>query len=194
MDSSIQILLEPIYKAETIGEARDRLGEILELTDPPRTAVTLRVLTDPTFAEKLVAVRKFPAWRDNLLADPKNSAFEPPDRPLDEDEVNARPVTSTVALVKKSSASLLRWAAAGFQKAEPAIVEKRKAACLSCDQLVEPPNSFPYKIAKTFAGSDRRICAACGCVVSKKILMATETCPLADTEDPKRSRWGDFIV
>lgn len=121
--------------AETIGDARVRLGEILELTDPARTAVTLRVLADSTFAAKLVAVRKFPAWRDNLLADPKNSAFEPPDGPLDEDEVNARPVTSTVALVKKSSTSLLRWAASGFQKAEPAIVENRKAACLSCDQL-----------------------------------------------------------
>lgn len=194
MNSSVQSLLEPIYKAETIGEARDKLGEILELAGPAKMTVTLRVLADSAFAEKLISVRKFPSWRDDLLADPSNSAFEPADQPSDEDEVNARPLTSTVALVKKSSAALLRWAAAGFQKAEPAIVEERKAACLSCDQLVEPPNSFPYQIAKTFAGHDRRICAACGCVVSKKILMATETCPLAGTEDPTRSRWGDLMV
>ena len=192
-NASIQSVLEPIYAAETIGEARDRLGNLLDLADPATTAVTLRVLADSTFAEKLASVRKFPAWRDQLLADPKNDAFAPPDRPLNEDEVNTRPVTSTVGLVKKSSAALLRWAAAGFKKTEPEIVEQRQAACLSCDQLVEPPNSFPYEVAKVFSDGDRRICAACGCVVAKKILMATETCPLADTEDTNRTRWGDII-
>lgn len=194
MQSSVQTILESVYTAETIGEARDSLGKILELTGPATTAVTLRVLADSVFAEKLVSVRKFPNWRDRLLADPTNSAFEPEDPPLDEHERNARSVASTVALVKKSSAALLRWGAAGFKKTETAIVEKRKAACLSCDQLVDSPNSLPYQIAKVFAGNDRRICAACGCVVAKKILMATETCPLADTKDPSRSRWGDIIT
>ncbi|MEM9567474.1 MAG: hypothetical protein AAF974_04130 [Cyanobacteria bacterium P01_E01_bin.34] len=192
-NASIKSVLEPIYVAETIGEARDRLGKLLGLANPATTAVTLRVLADSTYAEKLASVRKFPAWRDRLLAEPKNEAFAPPDRPLDEDEVNARPVTSTVALVKKSSAALLRWAAAGFKKTEPEIVEQRKTACLSCDQLVEPPSSFPYEVTKVFSDGDRRICAACGCVVAKKILMATETCPLADIEDKDRTRWGDII-
>ncbi len=191
MHSSVQTLLESTYEAETVGEAKERLGELLELGEPTTTAVALRVLADSDFAEKLVAVRKFPDWRDRLLSDPSNSAFEPMDQPSDEDEGNARPVTSTVSLIKKSSASFLRWAAGGFQEAEAAIVEKRRAACLSCDQLTDPPNSLPYQIAKTFAGSDRRICAACGCVVSKKTLMDTESCPLADPEDPTRTRWGD---
>ena len=191
MNSSIQILLESTYSAETVGEARERLGKILELNEPAATAVTLRVLADPGFAEKLVAVRKFPDWRDRLLLDPANSAFEPMDQLLNEQEENARPVTSTVALIKQTSAALLRWGAAGFQTPEPAIVERRKAACLGCDQLVEPPSSLPYQIAKAFAGSDRRVCAACGCVISKKVLMDTESCPLADPEDPSLTRWGE---
>ena len=106
MHSSVQTLLEPTHKAETIGEARDRLGDLLELNGPAATAVTLRVLADADFAEKLVAVRKFPEWRDRLLSDPANSAYEPMDQPSDESEVNARPVMSTVALVKKSSIAL----------------------------------------------------------------------------------------
>lgn len=194
MLSSVQTLLEPIRKAETIREAQSKLGEILDLNGPAPVAVTLRVLIDSGFAEKLVTMRKFPDWRDRFLADPTNAAFELTADPLAQSEENAYSVNSTVALIKKSSASLLRWGAAGFQKAEPAIVEKRKAACLSCDQLVESPSSLPYQIARSFAGSDRRTCAACGCVVAKKILMITETCPLADPDDPNHSRWGDFII
>jgi hypothetical protein len=193
MHSSVQTLLEPTHKAETIGEARDRLGDLLELNGPAATAVTLRVLADADFAEKLVAVRKFPEWRDRLLSDPANSAYEPMDQPSDESEVNARPVTSTVALVKKSSIALLRWSASGFQKTAPVIAEQRKAACMGCDQLTDPPNSMPYQITRAFAGSDRRICAACGCVVAKKVQMATEACPLADPENPNLTRWGEPI-
>ncbi|MEM8501879.1 MAG: hypothetical protein AAF716_01850 [Cyanobacteria bacterium P01_D01_bin.1] len=193
MHSSVQTLLEPTYKAETIGEARDRLGDLLELGEPATTAVTLRVLAESAFAEKLIAVRKFPEWRDRLLTDPTNSAYEPMDQPSDENEGNARPVTSTVALVKKSSVALLRWGASGFQKTAPVIAEQRKAACMGCDQLTDPPNSMPYQITKAFAGSDRRICAACGCVVAKKIQMATESCPLADPADPNLTRWGEPI-
>ena len=191
MHSSVQTLLESTYKAETIGEARNRLGEVLELDQPASTAVTLRVLADSTFAEKLVAVRKFPNWRDQILADPTNSAFEPMDQPA-EDEGNARPVASTVALIKKSSVALLRWGAAGFQKTDPITVKTRRAACLRCDQLVDSPNSFPYQVAqKVFTGSDQRICAACGCVAAKKILMATEACPLTDPKEPTLTRWGE---
>ncbi len=193
MHPAIQIL-DPIYKAETLGEARDKLGKVLELSDPAATTVTLRVLADPAFAEKLVSVRKFPAWRDQLLSDPKNAAFELPDPPLSESEESARPVLSTVALIKKSSKALLRWGASGFKTADTEVVEKRKAACLNCDQLVESPNSVPYQITRTFAGTDRRICAACGCVVSKKVLMATENCPLADIADPSLTRWGEVRI
>ncbi|MEM9007718.1 MAG: hypothetical protein AAGE59_29915 [Cyanobacteria bacterium P01_F01_bin.86] len=191
MHSSFQTLLELVREAETLEEARNRLGEILELAGPAPAAVTLRVLIDSVFAEKLITVRKFPDWRDRLLADPSNAAFEPTGELLDESEKNTSSITSVVALVKKSSASLLRWGAAGFRKAEPAVIERRKAACLSCDQLVASPNSFPYQIAKAFAGNDRRICAACGCVVAKKILMSTETCPLTAPGDPNHSRWGE---
>ncbi|MBE9062629.1 hypothetical protein [cf. Phormidesmis sp. LEGE 11477] len=194
MHSSVQTLLESTYAAETIGEARERLGEVLGLDGAATTAVTLRVLAEAKFAEKLVAVRKFPDWRDRLLADPTNSAFEPMDQPADEQAGNARPAKSTVELVKKSSVALLRWGAAGFQKTDPVIVEKRRSACLSCDQLVDSPNSFPYQFAqRVFAGSDQRICAACGCVAAKKILMATEVCPLADPEDLTLTRWGEPI-
>ncbi|MDB9527336.1 hypothetical protein PN498_15150 [Oscillatoria sp. CS-180] len=191
MHSSFQSLLESVCEAETIGEARDKLGEILKLKGPATRAVTLRVLADSAFAERLISVRNFPDWRDRLLDDPVNLAFEPTDQSLGEGEGDTHSVTSTVSVIKKSSAALLQWGAAGFQKTKPEIAERRKAACLSCDQLTEPPNSFPYQIARAFADSDRRICAACGCVVSKKILMATERCPLVDPENPNRSRWGD---
>ncbi|EDX85025.1 hypothetical protein S7335_2724 [Synechococcus sp. PCC 7335] len=193
MHSSIQTLLESTYAAETIGEARDRLGKVLEIDGPAATSVTLRVLADSSFAEKLVAVRKFPQWRDQILADPTNAAFEPMDQP-GEDQGNARPVASTVALVKKSSVALLRWGAAGFKKTDPVTAKKRRAACLNCDQLVDSPNSFPYQVAQqVFAGSDQRICAACGCVAAKKVLMATEACPLKDPEDPTLTRWGEPV-
>ena len=194
MHPSVQTLLESTYASETIGEARNRLGEVLEIDGPATTAVTLRVLADSTFAEKLVAVRKFPQWRDQILADPTNSAFVPMDQPAEEKVGNARPVKSTVELVKKSSVALLRWGAAGFQKTDPVVAQKRRDACLGCDQLVDAPGSFPYQVVqKVFAGSDQRICAACGCVAAKKILMATESCPLADSEDPTLTRWGEPI-
>lgn len=192
MKSSNRTLLEPVYAAETVGEARDRLSKVLGLHERTTLAVTLRVLADSAFAEKLISVRNFPNWRDSLLTDPTNAAFEPMDQPQ-EDEGDVLPVTSTVALIKKSSAALLRWGASGFQKTEPEIAEKRKAACLSCDQLTTPPNRLPYKIAQSLSRGDQRICTACGCVVAKKILMATERCPLANPQKPHLSRWGDPI-
>ncbi len=184
-------LLESLYGATTIGQARDQLGAILELSGPAPLPVALRALADPDFAKKLIAVRKFPVWRDQLLQDPGNAAFDALEEQVSSEELNGRPVGTTLQLLKKGSQALLRWGASGFKLAEKDVVERRKAACLRCDQLRESPDSIPYQVARLFAGRDRRTCAACGCVVSRKILMATEACPLSDPGDSRFSRWGE---
>ncbi len=111
-------LLESLYGATTIGQARDQLGAILELSGPAPLPVALRALADPDFAKKLIAVRKFPVWRDQLLQDPGNAAFDALEEQVSSEELNGRPVGTTLQLLKKGSQALLRWGASGFKLAE----------------------------------------------------------------------------
>ncbi|MEO1207496.1 MAG: hypothetical protein AAFV45_14310 [Pseudomonadota bacterium] len=191
--------LDDVFRAETLKEAREKLGAVLFLSGPAPQSVTARVLADAKFAETLAAVRMFPDWRQKLLADPMNKAFEIPQDSTDHGSTNGSDgddqltVPSTIALVRKSSKALLRWGASGFKTAEPWVIEARTAACEACPNLVAAPDRVAYQMAKTLSSADNRVCKACGCIMAKKVMMPDEICPAVSDTNPKRSRWGDLI-
>ncbi len=183
--------LEPVYNAPTFGEARNRLGSLIGLDEAAPANMTARTLNDQKFAMMVSSLGKHPKWRAQFLHDPYNAKFAPPaETPFDTDKQS---VASVSVLVKKAAQGMLKWGTTGFQMAEPQLMQQRRSACLDCDQLSEPPDTFAYRIAKKVSKGDNRICKACGCIVLKKAAMPTERCPMAALDDPSKSRWGDPI-
>jgi hypothetical protein len=95
-----------------------------------------------------------------------------------------------VALAARAGTALARWGSGGFRKVAPEVFAARFGACQACDHLVDPPDRVAYRVRLRQA-SDPRVCAACGCVASRKAALPTEHCPLPDPDDPTRTRWGD---
>lgn len=183
--------LEPVYSAPSFGEAREKLGALIGLDEAAPANMTARMLNDQKFAIMVSSLGKNPKWRAQFLHDPYNAKFAPPEQAVSDPDQES--VASVSELVKKAATGMLKWGTTGFQVAEPHLMQQRRAACLDCDQLSEPPDTFAYRIAKQVSKGDNRICAACGCIVMKKVAMPTERCPKAALDDPSKSRWGDPI-
>lgn len=187
----IQQIVAQVRDAEQFGEARRLLGEALGLSGLASPEATARFLSDDAFAKTLIGTRNFKDWRDRMLADPLNAAFSVPVAP--EHGPDGRSATSIAALARKAANAYIQWGKDGFRPVEEAVLARRRAACLACDQLQEAPDSLVYTLARKLADGDRRICAACGCLFQKKTAMPSERCPLPDVENPKKSRWGDHL-
>lgn len=181
-----------VFQAQSLDAARAELGHALGLDGSAGAAVTLRVLNDGTFAVTLASVRKSAEWRDRMLNDPANAAFEVQEG--DTSVPAARPPQSVTALLQKRAASMLRWGAAGFKTVGPEALERRREACGGCDQNVELPETLLYKLGSALGDGDDRMCQACGCIISTKTTMTTEQCPLPSPTDPRISRWGEPVT
>lgn len=73
-------------------------------------------------------------------------------------------------LVARAAKSLAVWAKAGFPVVDEATLAKRLAACEGCPLLVKNPDRAIYRVA------GEPVCGACGCLVTAKARLASETC------------------
>ncbi|HUZ23528.1 MAG TPA: hypothetical protein VMV07_07170 [Streptosporangiaceae bacterium] len=147
---------------------------------------------DKAFAFHLMNCRGNPELLDVLFSDPRNRQYED-DRdepPVPDEPAVAGNTPSSLALAWKAGQAAARWGAAGFSRVAPEVFEARFGACQRCEYLVEPPSRVVYKV-KLRRESDPRVCAACGCVASRKAALPTESCPVPGGTDPSLNRWGE---
>jgi len=128
----------------------------------------------------------------NLLLASRNEAFlkvllrtPPPIR----NEARA-PGKSNLELIGKATNAMLKWAKTGFSKVTDDVYEKRLTACQQCEFLSHPPNQLVYKLSLT-KGENKSTCSSCGCVVSRKARLTSDTCPEVDPKNPGFNRWGE---
>lgn len=169
-----QTLPPEITEAATLEEAARRLGAALDLDGSAPLEATRRALDDPRYAQALIATRKLPAIRDRFLADPSSA-----------------PTPSGGALARKAAGSVLKWGMEGLKPAAPWVIERRLAACASCEYQAPAPDTLIYRGARVAVGKDAKICTICHCLTNTKAAISTEHCPAKDPADPTLSRWNE---
>lgn len=180
----------PDATAGSWADQRAELGRLLGLAGPVPDAVLRRALADQRFAYHLLAVSGRPEMLERFFRAPATLAYaEPADQADRADKVGQ----TSLELARTATRALARWARSGFVRTDPQVYQRRLAACLRCDQLAEPPRSVLAAIAAPGAGdrAEGKVCGACGCFVTRKAGLASESCPLPDPADPARTRWGE---
>ncbi|KPA95919.1 MULTISPECIES: hypothetical protein [Pseudomonas] len=151
------------------------LGQALGLPEPVSTTVLQAALASDSYARSLLASRRTPQMLQMLLA-------SPPRRTSLKDE------HSTVELLQRGSRSLLTWAKTGFSTTDPVEREARSEACLQC-----PHRRAPGANLLQATRSELGVCGLCGCPLSRKVSMLSETCPGESTDSPGINRWGQVM-
>lgn len=169
----------------TIAEKCDELGELLGLAHPVSEEVLYSALYDESYAHNLLICRKHPAMLEHLLAAPP---MVPEEKKIDKLDQH-----SQLELVHKLGESLVKWGKTGFSRVDDEIFEKRMHACLHCPNLQDPPENVVYRLAALTA-SNKKICSLCGCLISRKTRLPSESCPSPDPLQPTVTRWGDPIA
>lgn len=162
---------------------REKVGELLGLTDAVPSAVLRRIIDDRKFAAYLVNSRHSPELLQMLFDAPQTRAYE---EPADVEHI------SDFDLVRKASTSFLEWARAGAPRIDPDVFERRFSACEGCEFLAESPNRLIYRV-RLRRGSDTRVCSKCGCPAAAKARRPTERCPATDPANPALTRWGEPV-
>lgn len=185
---------------DDLGQARRRLGELINLDGPASAAITRRAMADERFAFYLLFTKDSPELQRQLLEDPRNRDFDgasgdgasgdAPDAPSAQATVRGADQGS-LALAGKAAKALYNWGKAGFAAADEETIERRWAACRACAFMTDPPETMMYQGVKLLSGRGTKICGSCGCLINKKVATPTERCPEQDPDDPTRSRWGD---
>ncbi|NSL86284.1 hypothetical protein ECE50_005560 [Chitinophaga sp. Mgbs1] len=148
----------------------------------------LRAINDPSYAQNLIISRQAPGFLNALLADPQNKEYA----------VKQKKELSNTDLVKKAGTALLNWSKAGFTVVSSEVLEKREDACLSCEHLGKP-EKFLQKLVTSKSGEaiGKRaadcVCKVCGCSISKKIRIPSESCPVNMPGHPELNKWGELI-
>ncbi|MGC2236169.1 MAG: hypothetical protein WA584_08410 [Pyrinomonadaceae bacterium] len=169
-----------------LTESREQLGELLGLEKPVSEDVFLCALNDETYAHNLIVCRNQPEFLRHLLSNP-------PIKNYTEDEPGE--MSSSVLMVKAAKA-LVGWAKTGFSTVDEEMIERRENACLSCEYRTTSYNGLhklvtgkvSEKIGSRAADS---VCKLCGCGISKKIRLTSESCPAKDSANSALSRWGE---
>jgi hypothetical protein len=190
-----------VQDSESVDELRVRLARVLGRDEPVPLNAFLRAVDDPTYFSFLLTSRNTPGFLEPLLADPANAKYDPAEAPVV--PAAAQPVQAEAArhsnavLVGRAAKAFIRWGKAGFSVADQETIERRENACLACPFLKEP-SSAVQKLLPAAAVSDKigertgnSVCDLCGCQVSKKIRLPTETCPGTSLTQPGMSRWGE---
>lgn len=179
-------MIEIIKKLEQAGpwnDMRIELGAMLGLDGPVSSAVLARARAEDRFASHLFLSSFDHDMLRLFLHDEKNSAYELYEIPEK---------FSNVQLATKATRALLDWGKSGFEKVSKETYEARFSACEKCEFLKDPPAQLAYKV-KLKRESDQRICGACGCGVSRKAWLSTETCPVSDPSNPEFNLWAEPV-
>ncbi|MBB5940381.1 hypothetical protein FHS42_007479 [Streptomyces zagrosensis] len=152
-------------------------GKILGLDHPVTEEVFKAALADEVYAANLLTCRRDPELLRYLLSRPT---------------ARARELTSAELLVRGASA-LARWTKAGFTVVSKETYQKRLSACGQCPHLQVPPGGRRRLLyALTGAGSsDKTVCGLCGCSVTRKARLTSESCPAPHPNQPNSTRWAE---
>jgi len=172
-------LLTIAAESKSIEELCERLGQLLRLGGPIPQAAMHRMLADTEYLQRVLQNRADLQALRQVLADPSNDAFLPP-----EAEVGSAELLGRVAQ------AFMGWARTGFKSADAATIERRLAACRSCDQYGPPPAGALYRLAAVL-GERSMVCAKCGCFADRKVRLPHEACPLRHPDRPAENRWGE---
>lgn len=168
----------------TIAEKCDELGELLGLAHPVSEEVLYSAIYEESYAHNLLICRNYPAMLEHLLANPP---LVPEEKRLEQLDQH-----SQMELVQKMGEAVVKWGKTGFSRVDEEIFEKRMHACMNCPNLQDPPENLVYKLAALTA-SNKKICSLCGCLISRKTRLPSESCPAPDPLQPTLTRWGDPI-
>jgi len=186
-EKMIQELLA-VKENESLPEMCERLGIFLGLEKPVPINVLLRAIDDPLYASDLIICRNAPGFLIPLLKDPKNQAYAP------SQEIESK---SNWELTQKAVKTLVNWGKAGFSVVDDETLERRENACLACPHLSEPQKLvqkiIPSKEINQKIGqrTGKKVCNLCGCNVSKKIRIPSESCPDKHPTQAAMTRWGE---
>lgn len=168
----------------TIAEKCLELGKVLNQDGPVSEDVLYAAIYDQSYAHNLLTCRKEPVFLKHLLASPPKVPAAQRVETLDE--------VSQLELIKKMSEAIWGWAKVGFTRIEDQIFQRRVSACMQCPNMIDAPDILSYRMA-TIRASNNKICRPCGCLISKKTRIPSESCPDADPQNPALTRWGDPI-
>ncbi|MGD1856097.1 MAG: tetratricopeptide repeat protein [Leptolyngbyaceae cyanobacterium] len=99
-------------------------------------------------------------------------------------------IISDVTILKKVSGALINWAKTGFSVVDDITYEKRYRACMRCPNMAAAPPKFLYRVIRTEKANDK-ICQLCGCILSRKARIASESCPDVHPEHSMLTRWEE---
>lgn len=158
------------------GQLRAEFGELLGLGEPVSSDVLSAALASESYARSLLSSRRTPQMLRMLLA-------SPPQRAVRKDEFG------TLELLQRGSRALLAWSKTGFSTTDPVERQQRTEACLACPDRRASGNHLLQATR-----SELGVCGLCGCPLSRKVSMKSETCPGRSTDDPGRNRWGQAVA
>jgi hypothetical protein len=193
-----------VKEGESVDELRARLARVLGRDEPVPLNAFLRAVDDPSYFSFLLTSRNAPGFLEPLLHDPANEKYGPAEEPVAPAVVHAAQAAPTesvhhsnAALVGRAAKAFIRWGQAGFSVADQQTIERREQACLTCPNLTEPRNRL-QKLMSAGSSADKlgsrtgnKVCSLCGCQVSKKMRLPTESCPAAHPTAPGLTRWGE---
>ncbi|HYF32997.1 MAG TPA: hypothetical protein VD993_17855 [Chitinophagaceae bacterium] len=173
-------LLE-LKQISDVQEACTKFGKLLGLDGPVPQDVLYAAIEDEDYARNLLLCRRNSVMLTNLLMQPAGVTAT---------ATAANGNYSNLQLIGKAAKALLDWSKTGFSTVDERTYERRLAACHRCDQLEAPPDKLLYKISLG-KKEDKRTCKSCGCVVSRKARLTSDSCPLEDPANPGFNRWGE---
>ncbi|MFC6299980.1 hypothetical protein GNF76_19140 [Pseudomonas sp. CCM 7893] len=162
--------------AQSESQMRAEFAQVLGLPEPVSEAVLRAALASDSYARSLLASRRTPQMLQMLLASPPKGV-----RPKDQH--------ATAELIQRGSRSLLTWARTGFSTTDPVEREQRSEACRQC-----PHRRAPGASLLQATRSELGVCGLCGCPLSRKVSMLSETCPGESPDTPGVNRWGHVIT
>ncbi len=171
-------------EGETIEDKCHEFAAVLGLNKPVPAAVLEAALADENYARNLLASRRAPAFLQRLLDRPPAVHSSQPAQDYHEH--------SNGELILKASTALLEWGKTGFSVVDDATLERRRSACAVCPHLGEATKKLARKLALGKKG-DQKICRLCGCNVSRKTRLPSESCPDKHPEREGMTRWSEPI-
>ena len=162
--------------AQSESQMCAEFAQMLGLPEPVSPTVLQAALASDSYARSLIASRRTPQMLHMLLAKPPRRT-----RPKAEH--------TTGELIQRGSQSLLTWARTGFSTTDPVEREQRSEACRQC-----PHRRAPGANLLQATRSELGVCGLCGCPLSRKVSMLSETCPGESPDTPGVNRWGHVIT
>lgn len=170
-------------------ESRKQLGEFLNRPDAVSENVFLCAVHNKTYAHNLLMCKENKDFLDHLLSNPPMESI----MHISDSEL------TNIELATKAAKAMVSWARTGFSTADFEMLKRRENACLGCEYLGRP-NKLLQKLvtSKSNEGIGSRaadcVCNLCGCNISKKIRLPSESCPAAHPENSELNRWSEPFV